>query len=702
MFFSKNCLNTICYIHYIRKTILSLLFFLWLLPVCAQEMTVKSFSRKTADLSASTQIRKDLNDTPCALVKVLLTARGVQFEPNVIGTVENKLNEYWVYLPAGSKHLKIKHYSALPIDVIFEDYGIRTLESKGTYELVISMPQASSSDGADEIELQYLIFNVTPADAFVTVNGEMWNNAEGVARKFVPLGDYEYRIEAKLYHTQTGLVSVNDPNNKTQLTIELKPAFGYIEIPSNPTIDGATIYIDKEAVGKAPLTSPRLASGQHTVMAIKPHFQSQLMNVTVEDGATQSVLPVMASDFSMVTLQVENNAEIWVNDELKGTGTWTGELPVGECKIETRLEGCRPVAGLKQILAQSQQTITLESPTPRYGSINISMSPAMSDVYIDNQLVGQTPLYLRRYAAGQHEVRISKATYADYLGSVTIEEGRMVEVGGALTQASETAVAAAPAPSSEPAASAPEATTTRIKPIVPNKTLIEDGVELLIDGVSLKMLPVRGGTFEMGATNEQQRTSNDERPVHEVTLSNFYIGETEVTQALWKAVMGNNPSYFQGDNLPVENVSWEDCQEFIHKLNQITGQSFRLPTEAEWEYAARGGRRSRGYRYAGSNKLGEVGWYEQNSKQKTQEARSWIPNELSIYGMSGNVSEWCMDWFGNYTSAALVNPMGGDHGTFRVYRGGGWDSPVWNCRVSYRNYAEPTARYNNLGLRLAL
>ena len=164
--------------------------------------------------------------------------------------------------------------------------------------------------------------------------------------------------------------------------------------------------------------------------------------------------------------------------------------------------------------------------------------------------------------------------------------------------------------------------------------------------------------------------------------------------------MGDNPSYFVGDDRPVERVCYHDCLDFIKKLNQLTGQKFRLPTEAEWEFACRGGNNSRGYKYSGSNNLGSVAWYDGNSGDKTHPVGTKAPNELGIYDMSGNVWEWCGDWYANYTSNSQTNPKGPQSGADRVLRGGGWRSYVWYCCSSFR-YGIPTARYD-LGLRLAL
>ena len=238
-------------------------------------------------------------------------------------------------------------------------------------------------------------------------------------------------------------------------------------------------------------------------------------------------------------------------------------------------------------------------------------------------------------------------------------------------------------------------------------TLEEEPFEtqtITVNGVPFTMIAVEGGTFQMGATSEQGGDADiDEKPVHSVTLSDYYIGETEVTQELWQAVMGSNPSNFsENPQRPVEMVSWNDCQEFITQLNQLTGKNFRLPTEAEWEYAARGGDRSQGYKYSGSNTIGNVAWYGDNSNSQTHNVKTKSPNELGIYDMSGNVYEWCQDWYGSYSSGSQTNPTGPSSGYGRVYRGGGWFSYARGCRVSDRYYNNPGDAYYILGLRLCL
>lgn len=231
------------------------------------------------------------------------------------------------------------------------------------------------------------------------------------------------------------------------------------------------------------------------------------------------------------------------------------------------------------------------------------------------------------------------------------------------------------------------------------------GSIIIVNGVSFIMVKVAGGTFQMGATSEQGSDAYlDEQRVHQVTVSDYYIGETEVTQELWQAVMGSNPSNFSSlEQLPVENISWDDSQTFINKLNQLTGINFRLPTEAEWEFAARGGKTSLGYKYSGSNDIGAVAWYTENSDGKTHEVGTKESNELGIYDMSGNVMEWCNDFYdATMTNNDVTNPTGPKTGTERVCRGGGWSNSSRSCRVSYRTKSSPSYTSDRIGLRLAL
>ena len=244
-------------------------------------------------------------------------------------------------------------------------------------------------------------------------------------------------------------------------------------------------------------------------------------------------------------------------------------------------------------------------------------------------------------------------------------------------------------------------------PNVPASTLAEQ--------LASQMVFVEGGTFTMGQTivaptkqhstrevsdrDDDDSPRTDELPAHEVTVSDFYISKCEITQEQWVAVMGENPSYFEGENLPVESMTWNDIQAFLAKLNMLTGENYRLPTEAEWEYAARGGNKSRGYRYSGSDDVDEVAWYGENSPEMICPVGGKKPNELGLYDMSGNAFEWVFDWYGAYSADAKVNPKGPSSGTYHVLRGGSWKHSSNGCRVSFRTRI-PTYHLNKCGFRI--
>ena len=242
------------------------------------------------------------------------------------------------------------------------------------------------------------------------------------------------------------------------------------------------------------------------------------------------------------------------------------------------------------------------------------------------------------------------------------------------------------------------------------ETKTTNGISFEVNGVSFDMIRVEGGTYWMGAQSTNSSAKNydsdagdREGPVHQESVSTFYMGETEVTRELWQAVMDSLPSsispsayVLKGFKRPVCYVSWNDCQTFIDRLNSQTGRTFRLPTEAEWEYAARGGNQSKGYKYAGSNSLNQVAWYYDNTHDKgSHDVKTKAPNELGLYDMSGNVWEWTSSyWRSDYN--ALEDP------SCHVYRGGSWLNLPGGTRVSFRNNNNPDYSYSSIGLRLAL
>ena len=578
----------------------------------------------------------------------------------------------------------------------------------------------------------YLIVQADQADAIVYIDGEMLGAKE--ARKLVDDGTtHTYKIECKLYHEESGTVTVKD---KTVVNKTLRPAFGYLNISSTPE-QGANVWVDGELIGVTPIKTDKLASGTHTVRAMKDMYKMKEQSFTVTDEQTTNATLNMSANFVNVTINTDSQSDVYVDEEYKGKGKWTGRLSDGEHIFEARKANHKSSKKSVDLVLGENKTITLDAPTPINGTIDIDSSPMGATIYIDGKNYGETPNYISDILIGEHELKLTKQGCVEIKKTIIIEEGETLSLNEKLQTGKEISISTGQSGDKiyvdgnyvgvSPLTTNLSYGSHEIKAEREGKTVSKnievsqvethgrvssiDKCELTffgnqtitVNGVSFKMIAVKGGTFQMGATSEQGSDANsDEKLVHNVTLSDYYIGETEVTQKLWDAVMGSNPSKFKGNKKPVESVSWNDCQEFITKLNQLTGKNFRLPTEAEWEYAARGGNKSKIYKYRGSNTIGDVAWYDDNSNSRTHDVKTKQSNELGIYDMSGNVWEWCQDWFGNYSSSSQTDPTGPSSGSSRVLRGGSWFSFARNCRVSHRINSNPYRRNDSYGFRLAL
>ena len=353
--------------------------------------------------------------------------------------------------------------------------------------------------------------------------------------------------------------------------------------------------------------------------------------------------------------------------------------------------------GIRKVEGKCVYVLTLSMPqgaTPiQKQKLIVNYSPASAIVMIDSKPYQGNGRVEVELPVGSHDYQVIAIGYTTAEGSVKLSADNPRIINETLIVNDTELVQQAQVVQQQPIQqeAAPTQTTNN-----------QDIETFTVNGVSFNMVCVEGGTFMMGATSEQESDAyKDERPAHQVTLSTYSIGETEVTQALWEAVMGNNPLKRKGSDLPVGNVSWKDCQKFVEKLNQLTGKRFRLPTEAEWEYAARGGNKSRGYKYSGSNTIDDVGWYDENCSRQAHPVKTKQANELGLYDMSGNVFEWCQDRYGSYSSNAQTNPTGRPSGGRRVYRGGSWFNKARYCRSSFR-VGTASYRFEEIGLRLAL
>ena len=590
-----------------RKILLSFfLLFAAISSALAQKLTVESFKLAGSDLTAQTQPRKDLNERNCALIKVGIGLQGVQFEGGIMGNVENKTGEYWVYMPQGNRMLKVKHANYAPVMVTFADYGVEKLESNRTYELTITA--SGNVVGPVDAGGNFYALTVLPKDAKVSIDGVLQSSsADGEYSAMLPYGSHTYKVEAGGYISKSGSFTISN-SDMTPINVSLVSAMASVSVTC-PT-PAVSLYVDKKSVGTIP---------------------------------------------------------------------WTGSLKEGMHLIEAKKEGYRSQQRTINLAQQQRLDVAFNELAAIQGNLSVNYKPFGADVYVDGKNMGQSPRVINGLLVGNHKVEIKKDGYGTDSKIVNILEGQTATIAGVLTTNTSSSVASGTSSSGN--------TIT-----IPVK-----------NGISIDMVRVEAGTFTMGATAEMKDPFDWEKPTHQVTLTNdYFIGKYEVTQALWQAVMGNNPSYFKGGNLPVEQVSWDDCQEFLSKLNSITGKKFRLPTEAEWEYAARGGKKSRGYQYSGSNNLSDVAWYDRKSNNKTHAVGTKQSNELGIYNMSGNVCEWCQDLFEEYSSSSQVNPTGANSGSHRVFRGGSWNGYARYCRSSFRNSISPDGRGYCLGLRLVL
>ena len=487
---------------------------------------------------------------------------------------------------------------------------------------------------------------------------------------------YDYGV-GKVESGMTYILTLSKPAGSTEPADAGGNFYALTVTPQNAvvTIDG-----NQQTVSTDGAYSAMLPYGNHTYKVEAGGYISKSGTFTISSSDMTPLNVSLVSAMATVSVTCPTPAvSLYVDKKSVGTIPWTGSLKEGMHLIEARKEGYRSHQRTINLAQQQRLDVAFNELAAIQGNLSVNYKPFGADVYIDGKKVGQSPRVINGILVGSHKVEIKKDGYGTDSKTVNILEGQTATLSGVLTTHTSSSV-------SSGSSSTGNTITIPVK-----------------DGISIDMVRVEAGTFKMGATPEMKNPWKDEKPAHQVTLTNdYYMGKYEVTQALWQAVMGNNPSDFKGDNLPVESVSWDDCQEFISKLNRITGKTFRLPTEAEWEYAARGGNKSRGYQYSGSNNLSDVAWYSDNSGKKTHAVGTKQPNELGIYDMTGNVWEWCQDWYGKYSSSSQINPTGANGGSCRVCRGGGWFISARSCRSSCRYYYSPDSRIRFLGLRLAL
>ena len=579
---------------------------------------------------------------------------------------------------AVAQELKVKSFVLAPTDITAQTEGRKDLNGDACALVKISFV----GDVAD-VEgnvIKPLVRRNNETWAFMTQESRQM---KVVTKDYLPLmvtfGDYG--IE-KLQSNRTYVLTLTKPSG-AQEPVDAGGNFYAISVQpkdAKVTIDGVL-----QASSSDGEYSAMLAYGSHTYKVEAGGYISKSGSFTIGKGDMTPISVSLVSALATLNVSCPTPAvSLYVDKKSVGSLPWNGNLKEGMHLLEVRKDGYRSQQKTIQLAQQQKLDVAFDALSAIQGNLSVNFKPFGSDVYVDGVKVGQSPRVFNGVLVGNHNVEIRKSGYSTSRQTVMISEGQTASISGSLTSSASSS----------------------------NANVLSSGSSSLSDntltipvknGINIEMVKVEAGSFNMGATPEMKSPYEVEKPVHRVTLTNnYYIGKYEVTQALWQAVMGSNPSHFKGDALPVEQVSWKDCQKFITKLNRLTGKNFRLPTEAEWEYAARGGNKSRGYRYSGSNTIDDVAWYENDALSQTHPVGTKQPNELEIYDMTGNVMEWCQDWYGSYSSSPQVNPTGAASGSYRVVRGGGWSDSARDCRTSDRDFISPGGRSSDLGLRLVL
>lgn len=718
-----------------KKLLLILLIFISLTSFAQMQVKENSFHQIDGFVMLDKNEHYDDNNLPMALIKI--STENITAEERRRITFKGNLATYFdVHFEPTEIHLYISAQAATFIEIHHPDYGktefILPFDLKDFcgYEMVLQYVPVNTKNEVIKPQNTYLVITSDQDNAIIYIDDKFVGTKE-VSKSFDIGTTHTWKIECNMYHTESGTVTLNDKNI---ISKNLRPNFGYISVTSSPE-NGAKVFIDGNYIGETPCKTDKLKSGSHSVKVMKEMYNSTEKSIVVNDGQTTNANIEMSVNFVNVTINTDADSDIFVDEELKGKGSWTGRLSEGSHYLEARKPSHETIAKNINLIIGKNETITLEAPKPICGFLDISTTPIMADIYIDGKHYGQTPSVISDLLIGEHELKLEKSGCATLTKTITIKENETLTINEELQTGKEITISTdqsgdkiyvdgnyvgtSPITSNLSYGSHNIKAERNGKEVSKTISVSQSGGEnsvklaffgnqtITVNGVSFTMIKVEGGTFQMGGTSEQGNDAySAEKPVHSVTLSDYYIGETEVTQELWQAVMGNNPSYYEGSQKPVESVSWYDCQEFIKKLNQLTGKNFRLPTEAEWEYAARGGNKSKGYKYSGSNTIGNVAWYADNSSS-THDVKTKTPNELGIYDMSGNVYEWCQDRFDiNYGSnSPQTNPTGPSSGYFRVLRGGSWINSALSCRVSDRYSDFPgsrDSRGSSNGFRLAL
>ncbi|MBL4561645.1 MAG: SUMF1/EgtB/PvdO family nonheme iron enzyme [Labilibaculum sp.] len=704
-------------------TISYILCFFLSVDLGAQNISVKDFNSIPDDLTARISAPKvDQNGDKCAIIKMVTSQKGFVFEGDMNGIVntEFKIGEYWIYVPYGSKKITIKHSK---LGIIRNYQYPMPIKEAAVYEMILITGVITTKVKPLKISMQWLTISSKPQGVDIYIEDQY----VGVTpyQKKMKVGEYDFRLSKFLHHSMTGKIKLTE-FKKENLNLELKPNYGSLKLSAKPE-NGASIEIDGIPYQKkTPTIIGALKSGQHIVKLKKEMYAPIQVDFNIYDGETTELLIDLTPNFSEIRITTNPQSSIWIDGEYVGSDSIVSRLTPGLHVFEAQKESYETDRVQKKLIKGEISTIDLR-PVPIVGSLDISTFPLEVRVYENEEYLGTTPMTINNLLIGEHEFILRKDKYGERHKMVNIIANAIKNLTVDLSLGKEISIKSHPV-------TAKVFIDNRFVGFTPIKQSLSFGMHDItfeyqnvrelqnimvsdssrsiyylnteifknytqeIGNEEMNFIAVKGGLFNMGNNGKKP----DEEPVHEVNLDDFYIGKYEVTQEQWMAIMGTNPSKVKGDKLPVYSVSWNMIQVYVKKLNSVTRMNYRLPTEAEWEYASKGGSNSQGYIYSGSMDLDKIAVYSENSSKAIHEVGMKHPNELGLHDMTGNVWEWCNDIYGEhyYSNREIENPKGSSHGIYKVCRGGDYLLGPFFQRICNRGYGIPNYNYNTNGFRL--
>lgn len=589
----------------LRKTYI-LLLLLCVQVVTAQEISVASFRSLENDLTANTYATmvKDRNGEVSALIKVVTSEREFIFEAGMTGIVKVKqeAGEIWVYVPHGIKRLSIRHPK---FGVLRDYYFPEAIEKARTYELKLKI-NVPIQNYVQENRSGLLKFTYQPSDARVYIDNVLCNSiSEGLVSFMLSYGTHTYRVEAEGYITEEQTFTVDAEQEEKSVSLRTQMAKLTLQSP----VDDGAIFLNGEQVGVGEWSGELLAR-HYVAEARKQGYTSHIDSFSLSMGADTVITLQIEKNPLLIVKSPYTNGYIYVDGVYKSVNECSVELMAGEHIVELQLMSSSMVATARQtdtvlLAVGEERVVEMNNPQPYVGGFSMVSEPSQCEVYYYGAFIGYTPIDISEVPMGNHPVMLCKEGYEPKEIDVNIGKDAQTNLTVKLDVVGTSDVAIAD--------------TT--KHVFSGEPQI-----ITANGIDFTMIPVQGGDYK----GEK--------------LSSYYIGETEVTCELWNAVLGGREYPYPYNLEPANGVDWYAWLVFIKALNALTGKRFKMPTVAQWEYAAHGGTKSKGYTYSGGNNPSQVAWYAENTDGRVQQVKQKRPNELGLYDMSGNVWEWCSDF----------------------------------------------------------